>query len=81
MIWCPTNGLLPEKVTETTAEILAMIGENRLGITVSLNGEGEMHDIQRGIDGSYKKAIETLKQLNSLKKKHSARRYYHTWTP
>ena len=71
MIWCPTNGLLPEKIAETTAEMLELIGDNRLGVTVSLDGEGEIHDIQRGIDGSYKKAIETLRQLNTLKEKHN----------
>ncbi len=68
-IWCPTNGLLPEKIVDTVTEIISSIGGERLGITVSLDGEGKIHDIQRGIDGSYKKAMETLRNLNALKKK------------
>jgi MoaA/NifB/PqqE/SkfB family radical SAM enzyme len=70
MIWLPTNGLLPEKIYQATSRMMEMIEDPKIGVTVSLDGEGEMHDIQRGIDGSYKKAIETLRLLSSLKKKH-----------
>jgi MoaA/NifB/PqqE/SkfB family radical SAM enzyme len=67
MIWLPTNGLLPEKIEKTTQRILDSYDEPKVGVTVSLDGEGVMHDIQRGIDGSYKKAIETLNRLYKLK--------------
>ncbi len=68
MIWLPTNGLLPDKVKEVTKEILDAIEKPLVGVTISLDGEGAMHDIQRGMDGSYKKAIETLTKLSELKK-------------
>jgi len=66
MIWIPTNGLLTEKIYDTTSRILELVNASRIGVTVSLDGEGEMHDIQRGIDGSYNKAIETLANLGAL---------------
>ena len=67
MMWLPTNGLLLDKIEDTTQRILAIIDEPRVGVTVSLDGEGVMHDIQLGLDGSYKKAIETLNRLSKLK--------------
>jgi MoaA/NifB/PqqE/SkfB family radical SAM enzyme len=69
MIWIPTNGLQPEKIQETTIELLRQTDKPLIGVTISLDGEGEVHDIQRGVDGSYKKAVQTLKFLSDLKKK------------
>lgn len=69
MIWLPTNGLLPEKVRETTMELLRQTDKPLIGVTISLDGEGDAHDIQRGVDGSYKKAVQTLKLLSELKRK------------
>lgn len=71
MIWLPTNGLLPEKIHETTIQLLRQTDKPLIGVTISLDGEGEAHDIQRGIDGSYKKALRTLKLLSDLKRKTS----------
>ena len=68
MIWFPTNGLLPEKIYDTVLQMIASNWNQRIGVTVSLDGEGEIHDIQRGIDGSYKKAIQTIKLLGKIKK-------------
>jgi len=68
MMWFPTNGLLPDKVTKVAKEILDTLDNPRIGITISLDGEGVMHDIQRGLDGSYKKAIETLRNLSEQRK-------------
>lgn len=67
MVWLPTNGLLPEKIYDTICQMVSIIDKNRVGVTVSLDGEGEIHDIQRGLDGSYKKAIKTIKLLSKLK--------------
>ena len=67
-MWFPTNGLLPEKVTKIAKDMLDTLDNPQIGITISLDGEGAMHDIQRGLDGSYKKAIETLRRLSELKK-------------
>ena len=70
MIWIPTNGLLPEKVADMTKQMLVDVDEPRLGVTLSLDGEGESHDIQRGIDGSFRLAMTTLRLLSELKKKY-----------
>ena len=69
MIWLPTNGLLPENIRQTTIELLSQTDKPLIGVSISLDGEGDAHDIQRGVDGSYKKAIQTLKLLIDLKKK------------
>jgi MoaA/NifB/PqqE/SkfB family radical SAM enzyme len=50
-------------------ELLSQTDKPLIGVTISLDGEGDAHDIQRGVDGSYKKAIQTLKLLSDLKKK------------
>jgi len=70
MIWIPTNGLLPEKVADMTKRMLVDLDEPRLGVTVSLDGEGKSHDIQRGIDGSFRLAMTTLRLLSELKKRY-----------
>ncbi len=69
MIWLPTSGLLPENILQTTMELLSQTDKPLIGVTISLDGEGKSHDIQRGVDGSYKKAIQTLNLLSDLKKK------------
>ncbi len=69
MIWLPTNGLLPEKIRDTTMELLSQTDKSLIGVTISLDGEGDAHDIQRGADGSYQKAMQTLKFLSDLKNK------------
>ena len=67
MIWFPTNGLLSEKIYHTVHQMVSSNENHRIGVTVSLDGEGEIHDIQRGLDGSYKKAIKTINLLSKLK--------------
>jgi len=69
VIWLPTNGLQPEKIQETTMDLLRQTDRPLIGVTVSIDGEGEAHDIQRGVDHSYKKAVQTLSSLSDLKKK------------
>ena len=69
MIWLPTNGLLPEKIHQTAMELLSQTDKPLIGVSISLDGEGKPHDIQRGVDGSYKKAVQTLKLLSDLKRK------------
>ena len=69
MIWLPTNGLLPDKIHDTTLAILKTLDKPLLGVTISLDGEGDVHDKQRGIDGSYLKALQTLKALSELKER------------
>lgn len=69
-IWIPTNGSQPDRIVPLTSMILERINTNRLGITVSLDGDAEVNDIQRGIEGSFKNAVRTIKDLSKLKETH-----------
>ena len=70
MIWIPTNGLLPDEIHQSMRLILNKINGSKLGITVSLDGDAEMNDAQRGVEGGFRKAVQTIKNLSELKKKH-----------
>ena len=70
MIWIPTNGLLPDEILESTRLMLNKINGSKLGITVSLDGEAETNDAQRGVIGGFKKAVKTIKNLSALKEEH-----------
>jgi len=67
IFWIPTNGMSPLTVEKTTKEILSILGGKGLGISVSIDGIGRIHDKMRGVDGSYTKAVETVRRLVSLK--------------
>jgi len=62
-IWIPTNGLIPERICSLVERILQY--DQSLGISISIDGIGAKHDNQRGIPGSYKKSLETLKNLSN----------------
>ncbi len=59
-----TNGFQHRRILHA-APSLMKIGK-KVGIAVSLDGIGEMHDGIRGVDGGFDKVIETLKQLGKL---------------
>jgi MoaA/NifB/PqqE/SkfB family radical SAM enzyme len=69
-IWIPTNGLNPDKITSTLRGFMEKIPYQDIGISLSIDGIGEIHDEQRGYKGSYKKAIETLSQLCKIRVSH-----------
>ena len=66
MIWIPTNGLQPEKTAESVSRMLSQTENPLLGVTVSIDGDEEFHDRQRGITGSYRKSIKTVDILNKV---------------
>jgi MoaA/NifB/PqqE/SkfB family radical SAM enzyme len=59
-----TNGFQHRRILHA-APALMKIGR-KVGIAVSLDGIGEMHDGIRGIEGGFDKVIETLKQVGKL---------------
>ena len=67
----PTNGLSPELIRESMERTLTKLQTGRVRVSVSIDGLEETHDKQRGIEGSYKLALETLKKLLDLKKTRS----------
>jgi MoaA/NifB/PqqE/SkfB family radical SAM enzyme len=59
----PTNGLMPDRVVEWVSRFRKSCPDCLLTVSVSLDGFGETHDIQRGVPGNFYKTLETLKKL------------------
>jgi MoaA/NifB/PqqE/SkfB family radical SAM enzyme len=66
--WVPTNGLSPELILESTERALAKLRKGIMGVSVSIDGLEETHDMQRGVKGGYVLAQETLRKLSDLMK-------------
>lgn len=61
----PTNGYLTDKIVEGTREIRKMGGE-KLIITVSTDGDEAMNDTIRGIEGGWRRQLETFQRLREI---------------
>ena len=61
----PTNGYLTDKIVAATREILRM-GPEKLIITVSTDGDEAMNDRIRGVEGGWRRQIETFRRLREL---------------
>ncbi|MFH1209748.1 MAG: radical SAM protein [archaeon] len=72
VIHIPTNCLAPEKIRDTTTNILKKIPKNtQLTIKMSLDGIGSKHDKIRGIKGNFKKLIQTYNYLKDIREEYS----------
>ncbi len=60
-----TNGLLPERISETAAEIARSNPGRALSVAVSLDGLEETHDRVRGVPGNFSRALKTVEALKS----------------
>lgn len=67
LLGIPTNALLPRKVYSSCSRLLKRIPIPVI-IDISIDGLDERHDQLRGVEGNFKKAIETYRALVSLKK-------------
>jgi MoaA/NifB/PqqE/SkfB family radical SAM enzyme len=65
IITIPTNGLLP-RVPRQVEEIVKACPEAQVGINLSLDEIGERHDAIRGVEGNYRRALETYQALRSI---------------
>ena len=67
-----SNGFLPKRILEQTEAILELLGQRgiRLSMSVSIDGDQEMHDRVRGIPGGHERALETLAGLRLLNQKY-----------
>lgn len=59
-----TNGFMPALIESQMKKILAVNPD--IGVAISLDGVGEMHEQVRRIPDGYNKCIETLERLQSL---------------
>jgi MoaA/NifB/PqqE/SkfB family radical SAM enzyme len=61
----PSNGYLTDQVVSYTREVVRM-GPEKLIITISTDGDEAMNDHIRGIEGGYRRQIETFRQLRDI---------------
>jgi MoaA/NifB/PqqE/SkfB family radical SAM enzyme len=67
MLHYPTNGFLPDRIVEITEEIVSL-DFNNLVISVSLDGNKEIHNYIRGNENAFERCIETYKRLKPNKR-------------
>ncbi len=65
MLNFPTNGFLTDRIV-STVEKIAALNPPQFFITVSMDGDEELNDEIRGVNGGWKRQIETFKQLHAL---------------
>lgn len=59
-----SNGFATELIVKKMKEILAVVPN--IGVAISIDGIGEMHNEIRGIPGGFEKAIKTIYELKKL---------------
>jgi MoaA/NifB/PqqE/SkfB family radical SAM enzyme len=67
----PTNGTMTERTVQFVKDVLKSCPEIGLGIDVSLDGIGEIHDDIRGVRGLFEKAVTTYRELRKLEKEYT----------
>lgn len=66
-----SNGILTDNIINETTKILETLPEGKLlSISISIDGVDRVHDEIRGIPGCFKKAFETIEQLNRLRERY-----------
>lgn len=64
----PTNGLMPERISRTVADILEKCPRISLKVQLSLDAFRETHDRLRGVTGTFDKVLETYHALLPIRK-------------
>jgi len=65
MLHFPTNGYLSDQIVDNTRRIMKL-KPDKLIITVSCDGDEAMNDDIRGVEGGYKRQIETFRRLREI---------------
>ncbi len=65
-----TSGFHPSRVEEGVKEVLASCPDANLTVGLPIEGDSELNDYIRGVDGFYKRTTETISRLQGLKKEH-----------
>ena len=74
IIHTPTNAIMPARIEEKTREILEIVRryDPTVPFTVkpSIDGVGELHDEIRGVEGNFKKLLETVDRLKKIEEEY-----------
>jgi len=74
-----TNGLLCDKIISDVKKIIKL-NIPKIIVVVSLDGPKDIHEKIKGVDGSWKKSIETFKKLRKLSKENQKLQNYFGYT-
>jgi MoaA/NifB/PqqE/SkfB family radical SAM enzyme len=66
----PTNGLLPQQIHDSMAQILRDCSDSVVVVKLSLDGVGAAHDALRGTKGGFDKLMQTYRLLAGLLQDH-----------
>jgi radical SAM protein with 4Fe4S-binding SPASM domain len=66
IILFPTNGLLPDIIAERMREVLKACGKSTIVVKLSVDGSEHVHDAIRGVQGGFRKTMETYHLLEKL---------------
>ncbi len=66
----PTNGSLTDRVLGNVEKILQQNPKLTVGIDISIDGLGELHDQIRGVPGLFDTAVTTYRELRKLAKRY-----------
>jgi len=64
----PTNGMEPERIERATEATIRALGGRGFSVSVSMDGLERTHDSIRGVEGSFERAVETLRRLSALRR-------------
>lgn len=70
MVNVPNNGIKADRCIEDWQRLLAIRRRPFVYITMSLDGEGAVHDDVRGVDGNYESAVYAFEEIDALCKQH-----------
>jgi MoaA/NifB/PqqE/SkfB family radical SAM enzyme len=62
----PTNGLSPERIAKIAEDIVLIAPELNITFSVSIDGFSHLHDLNRGVEGCFSLAMETLEKLGVI---------------
>ncbi|HMR78062.1 MAG TPA: radical SAM protein [Polyangiaceae bacterium] len=67
VVTIPTNATLVERTTAGIRTILKGLGDTRLGVNLSCDGVGAVHDSVRGFEGNFEKLLHVHRELVALR--------------
>jgi MoaA/NifB/PqqE/SkfB family radical SAM enzyme len=75
-IHLPSNGMLPERIRVWSTDILRRLPGVRVTLSLPLDGLEAVHDGLKGVAGSFRSTVETVRALTALRKTFPALRVY-----